>query len=133
MPQDGCGKSVARVEAWFFQVLHDVVERWQANPYFYSHVGPCCLLITSMFTTPEAVLQLDELAELRYPFSRSCCFTLWITASRKHFEESTRSSIALRVNEGVIEWLNAVGNFEKACRLYKGRGTKTRYLLQLCT
>src|SRR5438552_9239797 len=133
MAQNGSRKGIAGIKARLFQVFKYVIKRRQTNSYFFRDIGPGCLFTITPVTAPQAVLQFDELAELRNTFSRLCRFALCIITPRKHFEQSACSGIALRVNKGVVQWLDAISNLEKACCLHKCGGAETRYLLEFCT
>ena len=73
----------------------------------------------------------DELAELGDTFGRSGYFALIITPSGQHREHRASSGVTFRVNEGVVERLAAVGDFEEACCLYESGRAETGYFLQV--
>src|SRR5216683_3679520 len=133
MSQNGRWQRIARVEARPLQIFQDIVQCWKTNCHFFRNIGPGRLFTITPVTSSQAVLQLDELAELRYTFSRFRRLAFCSITRRKHFEQSARSGIALRVNKCIIQWLNTIGDFEKARCLHKCSGAKTRYLLQFCT
>jgi len=38
--QDGGGQGVAWVKTWFFEVVQDVIERWEADANFFGYFKP---------------------------------------------------------------------------------------------
>src|SRR6266571_2492218 len=134
MAQDRGRECIARIKAGRFKVLQDVVEGRQANADLFGDVGPGCLFAitcsiasTVATATTEATLELDELAELGDTF---CWFErLAVVARGKHLQEGMGCCVAFWVNEGVVQWFNAIGNFEETCCLDEGGRSKARNLL----
>src|SRR5579871_1640399 len=136
--QDGRGQRVTRVEAGFFQVVENVVERGQADADLLRDIDPGRLLAITIgramaVGATEAALQLDELAELRHALGWFRLLTAGVVGGGQHGEQGTRSGIAFGVDEGIVERLAAVGDLEKACRLHEGGRAKPWNLLQLLT
>src|SRR6266487_1081690 len=123
-------KRIKRVKARLFQVFKNVIQCRQADSHFFRDIGPGCLFT---ITSSKAVLQLHELPELRYTFSRFRYFASRITTCRKHLKQRASGGIALRVNKGVVQWFDTISYFEKAGCLHKCCGAETRYLMQFCT
>src|SRR5215472_11042744 len=137
MAQDGCRQGIARVKTGFFQVVEDVIERWQANTYSPGDFDPGSLLAAAISAggtvtaaAAKAILQFDELAELGYTLGR---FRSFVVTGWQHREDGARSRVTFGVDEGVIKRLNAISDFEEARRLHKGSRAKPGHLLQLFT
>src|SRR6266567_5420542 len=130
MAQNRSRKSITWVKARLFQVFKNVIQCRKANSHFFRYIGPGCLFAITPITPSNAVLQLHELPELRYTFSRFRHFAYRITTCRKHLKQRASGGIALRVNKGVVQWLDTISYLEKAGCLHKCCGAETRYLMQ---
>src|SRR5439155_2666601 len=108
--------------ARLLQVFKNVIQCRQADSHFFRDIGPGFLFAITPITSSKAVLQLHELPELRYTFSRFRYFASRITTCRKHLKQRASGGIALRVNKGVVQWFDSVSYFEKAGCLHKCRG-----------
>ncbi len=76
------------------------------------------------------MLQFHQLAKSGYTFG---WFTRAFVVGWQHFKQCASSRVTFRVNEGVIQWLNASRNFEEPCRLHKGCRSHPWHLLQFFT
>src|SRR5207248_9524584 len=105
-------QGITRIKARLFKVFKTVIQCRQADSHFFRDIGPRCLFAITPITSSKVVLQLHELPELRYTFSRFRHFASRITTCRKHLKQRASGSIALRVNKGVVQWLDTISYFE---------------------
>src|SRR5436853_7148856 len=71
MSQNGSRQRITWIEPWLFQILQNIMQRRQTNPYFPGNISPhnllaitICTATTLTIATPKTILQLDQLTEL---------------------------------------------------------------------